>query len=717
MSFVVTFLVTFLNLVLGFIVYRKNPKSATHRLLSLITIIVASWTISNYFSLNSSTPFQSLFWVQMVMFLTSPLGPAIYLFSEAYPYSELKISEFKTILIFSVTAILAVLAVSPLMFSQVILTKGVHPVPGPGVALYGIVSLIFLILSFRTIILKYKRSKGLVKVQLQYLVFGIIITFTLQFITNFLFAVVLGFSNLVIFGPVLSLILIGLISYSIVKHRFLDIHLLVARTIAYSLLISFISVFYTLGFFIIGSLFTTAISKQGLWISTILALIVAFSFQSLRHQLEKFTDNIFYKNRYDPQLLLENIGRVMASNISLNELTGGILDKLSSEMKISMGTIILLKENRISWIKTTDHQTPPEYDEKEINQLVGFFGEENKIDHGRIILLEDLNEGDIKDIYRKYNFNLVLRLATKQQKLGFLVLGDKSSGDIYSNEDLMVLDILGPQIAVAIQNSLSYEEIRQFSNTLQEKVKAATSELQKANRKLKELDELKDEFVSVASHELRTPMTAIKSYLWMALYKSPKPFDPKTSEYLDIAIKSTDRLIKLVQDLLTVSRIEGKRLIFNLETVDICQLAVQIYKELKIKADENRIKLTFTKPKKPLMVSIDKTRIMEVMENLLGNALKFTPKGGQVNLSLVENENTVEIHIKDTGPGIAKEEQELLFQKFSRLENRPTSNTPGTGLGLYIAKQIIALHHGKIWVESKVGEGSTFVFSLPLVKK
>jgi len=716
MPLIVTIVTSFLNLLLGFVVYRKNPKSITNIFLAMITVIIACWTIANYFSLNSSTPIQSLFWVQLVMFTTAPLGPVIYLFLNAYPFTEMKISKNKAIFITSVTAILAVLSISPLTFSRVSFANGVHPVPGPGVIMWGIVSLVFLILGIKAILTKYRQSKGLVKLQLQYLILGVILSFTLQFITNFLFVVILNYSNFVIFGPSFSLIMIGFITYAIIRHRFLDIRLLVARTVAYTLLVAIISIFYTAGFFIIISFFTNNVTKQELWISTVLTLVVAFSFQSLRHLLEKYTDKIFYKDHYDPQVLLEILGRIMASYISLSELISNLLEQLLTGIKVSQGALLLLKNNHVSWVKTLGYKLVPEFDEKEINQLTNFINENTSVNKKEIILFEDLEEGMIKDIFRKNNFNLILPLTTKQEGLGLLILGEKSSGDLYSYEDLQVLEILGPQMAVAIQNSLSYEEIRQFSTVLQEEVKQATSKLQNANEKLKELDQLKDEFVSIASHELRTPMTAVKSYLWMALYKSTKPFDPKTSEYLDIALKSTDRLINLVQDLLTISRIEGNRLVFNLETLDISLLAKQAYKELRIKADENHQQLSFIPAKEQLLVTLDKTRIMETIENLLGNALKFTPAKGKINFSVSKVDNMAEVRIQDTGPGISKEEQELLFQKFSRLENRPTSNAPGTGLGLYIAKQIVSLHHGKIWVESKEGKGSTFIFSLPITK-
>ena len=249
-----------------------------------------------------------------------------------------------------------------------------------------------------------------------------------------------------------------------------------------------------------------------------------------------------------------------------------------------------------------------------------------------------------------------------------------------------------------------------------EKLEQLTSSLENANKRLLELDKLKDEFVSVASHELRTPMTAIKSYLWMALNKVPKPLDPNLQKYLDIAYASTDRLLKLVQDMLTVSRIEGKRLEIRKETIDIYPLTKQIYEELKISADEKKINFILEDPHNSFLVNVDKDRIREVIQNLIGNALKFTPAQGKITISFAKKGGMIETSVSDTGRGIAPEDVGKLFHKFERIDSAYSQNQAitGTGLGLYIAKQIVTLHNGNIWVNSKVGEGTTFVFSLPM---
>ena len=249
-------------------------------------------------------------------------------------------------------------------------------------------------------------------------------------------------------------------------------------------------------------------------------------------------------------------------------------------------------------------------------------------------------------------------------------------------------------------------------------MKRATERLRKANTKLKELDNLKDEFVSIASHELRTPMTAVKSYLWMAINQPGQTLKNQLKKYLEISYSSTERLIRLVNDMLMVSRIERNKIELKLETINVCDIVKMVYDELKISADEKHIdfKLLGCETNR-YNIKADKEKLREVFQNIVGNALKFTPEKGKITINLkMSGRNKVAIMTTDTGPGIPKEDLSKLFQKFSRIEYSYAkhSSMPGTGLGLYISKQIVGLHNGDITVESEVDVGTTFTVLLPI---
>lgn len=243
-----------------------------------------------------------------------------------------------------------------------------------------------------------------------------------------------------------------------------------------------------------------------------------------------------------------------------------------------------------------------------------------------------------------------------------------------------------------------------------------TKELESANARLRRLDKLKDEFVSLASHELRTPMSAIKSNLWMSLTGHGGPLTDKQRIYLQRSYDSTERLMRLVNDMLNVSRIDSGRISIDLQPVALTDLTQQVFDEVMPHAEELGVSLTMQPTSLPQVLA-DPDKIKEVLFNLIGNALKFTPKGGAVTVSFAHNGDMIETTIRDTGTGIEKADMPKLFEKFGFIAGSyiPDRSLQGTGLGLYICKSIVELHKGRIWVNSEGrNKGTQFIFSLPV---
>lgn len=254
-------------------------------------------------------------------------------------------------------------------------------------------------------------------------------------------------------------------------------------------------------------------------------------------------------------------------------------------------------------------------------------------------------------------------------------------------------------------------------------------ELQQAYIKLKELDEAKSEFVSIASHQLRTPLTAIKGYISMILEGSYGQLQETQEKPMQGVYQSNERLIRLVNDLLNISRIESGKMEMKWMERNIIELIESVVEEIKIKAQEKKLKLLFEKPEKPLpQVNLDEEKIRNVLLNILDNAIRYTKKGkvtvgAYAKKASPENKGdggngSVVIEVKDTGDGMTKEELSHLFESFSRGTAGTRMWTEGAGLGLYIAKQFMNLHKGRIWAESEGrGEGSTFFVELPVQYK
>jgi signal transduction histidine kinase len=256
------------------------------------------------------------------------------------------------------------------------------------------------------------------------------------------------------------------------------------------------------------------------------------------------------------------------------------------------------------------------------------------------------------------------------------------------------------------------DELLRLNNQLEEKSK----ELEKANRSLEEMDKRKTEFLNIVTHDLRTPLTSIRSYTDMLLMYKDKPDTLKRvyEEFLNIISKESIRLGKLIDDYLDLAKIESGLITFRQEPVDIKRViadtAVIYYGE----ATEKGIDLKCLLPEGIPTVTADDGKIKQVVSNLLSNAIKFTPQGGSVTASAVKNGANIKIEIKDTGPGIPAEYHEKIFDRFVQLETGKERVRKGTGLGLPIVKNIVEQHGGKVWVESEEGKGSRFIFTLPL---
>jgi len=244
--------------------------------------------------------------------------------------------------------------------------------------------------------------------------------------------------------------------------------------------------------------------------------------------------------------------------------------------------------------------------------------------------------------------------------------------------------------------------------------------LEALTKRLEELDRTKSEFVSIASHQLRTPLTAMKGYISMILEGSYGIPGTKQKKPLESIFESNERLIRLVNDLLNVSRIESGKIEMKWEQGRVEEIIKSVIEELRIKTEEKNAELVFEEPKSSLpLIRIDKEKIRNVVLNIIDNAIRYTSQGSitvnvKKQMSNVKTPNLL-ISVKDTGEGMTQEEIGKLFQTFSRGGAGMRFSTEGAGLGLYIAKKFVEMHKGRIWVESQgKGQGSTFFVELPV---
>ncbi|HEX6977160.1 MAG TPA: ATP-binding protein [Patescibacteria group bacterium] len=708
LALIVVSLTLLANLLIASIVFINNKKSASNLLLTALTIVSAGWTLFTYLALFSPEPDVRLFWVRTVMFVTTPFGAIIYLLALAFPEKDLKIEKAPLASIIISNVITAVLAITPFTFSGLINLPGgnFELFPGPAIILFGINLIFFMTAGFVEIIKKFKKSRGLRRKQTGYFLIGLILTFSLATLTNFIAVVVFKTVSLTYIGPPLTLFFLGFVAWAIVRHKLLDIRVLVARAILYSSLLIALVGGYVLLIYTFFSIIPLGINRDVLFIA--MAMVAAFSFNFIKTTLAKITDKLFFKDTYNTEELLSTLTHIMASEIHIKPLTTQLLKTLLDKMRVTAGAFIIAGTDGIKDIESFGVADESILNDKQFLKIL------NK--HDEMIVFEDLEEGETKEFLRNKKISVILPLKVKDSKMGLFVLMPKASGESWESKDLEVLEIFAPEVAVALQNAESYLEIQEFNRTLEKKVEERTEELRKSHEseleKARQLLKLKDEFVFIATHDLKTPVTAIDGFVELIQRRKEK-FSANTKSSFKAIVEASGRLKQLVNDLLEVARSDSGTIKVDVKPVNIVDLVKKVIKEVEPKAKAEKISIT-TKFDKSQMVLADEAKLSEVLENLISNAVKYNKKEGKIEVITIRNNSKLLTKVGDTGVGIPVSQQDKVFEKFFRAVQPGTENVTGTGLGLFVTRMLIEKMHGKISFESHEGKGTTFTFELPI---
>lgn len=259
------------------------------------------------------------------------------------------------------------------------------------------------------------------------------------------------------------------------------------------------------------------------------------------------------------------------------------------------------------------------------------------------------------------------------------------------------------------------EALRQARDHLEQQVAERTAELAQANQHLQELDRLKSLFIASMSHELRTPLNSIIGFTGMLLQEIPGPLNDKQQDYLTRVAGSGRHLLALISDVIDIAKLEAGKAQAYIEELDLGTLVREAADQIRPMAEKKGLRLTVETPE-DVVIASDRRRLLQCLLNYLSNAMKYTPRGGiTVRLTMPESAaGEAEIAVTDTGIGIAQADQARLFQQFSRIDSDITRRTPGTSLGLYLTRKLVAeMLGGRVSMSSRPGEGSTFRLHLP----
>ncbi len=704
-------LVLLVTIFISILVLLRNIKNSINISFAGIGASMVLWLITNILADFSSTVSGELFWSRTTLLGALFIASFLLLFSIYFPIEKPKINKiFKLVLFLPPLFFLPYLLSNSNLSVNIVDGNIAEMIPGQLYIYFQIYFILYSILALSMLLYKRYKSKGIVREQIKLMFFGV-------FLTAVIALSILGISLMLgkIVGssiiPSSLIFFLSFTAYAIVKHKMMDIRMVVARSVAYSILVFSMAAIYAGGVFGFERILfpgQNTLNLGQMAVRTTLAVLMAFSFQPLKRWITRITDKIFFKNQYDPEALLDTFAHTIGSTIVLIEMMYKILELLQREMKITRGVLVVLTDvGEIYNSQTIGYKEAIKLEEADIVKLA----------KDGILISDELEDSShYKKLLKKYNVSVSVPIKTNADTVGVLLLGEKQSGDMYSGSDHKIFEIIAPEMAVAITNAKSFEKIEKFNVTLRQEIKKATHELEKKNSQLRELDKAKDEFISMASHQLRTPLTAIKGYLSMLLEGDAGEIKVSQYDFVNEAFSGANRMVGLINDLLNVSRMETGRFFIEPVEIDMERVAGEEVKQLQNHAKEKKLKLSLVIKGKTPHVWADETKIRQVMMNFIDNAVYYTTEGS-ATITLEHDKENVIFKVTDTGIGVPKAQQANLFTKFYRADNARHVRPDGTGLGIYLAKRVMDDHGGELIFHSEEGKGSVFGFKLPIKSK
>lgn len=539
-------------------------------------------------------------------------------------------------------------------------------------------------------------------------------------VTNYVIPIVFGNHELSIFGGVAILAFMVSLAYLISNKGLLNIKAAVFRTlIAGMMTVAIVAALIMVGIllsFWLSELLDIEDDTGKMIVMTIVGAPIFLAFAPVRKRINSAIRHVVAVDYYETDEVIDRVNEIILAAESTRGLATRLNRLLAETFKLKFCELILFSKdfNRLLRFGLV-HNGVSEDEVKQLRELMG----ETKVasldnmvlnDNGFRALLMELGAEVVQavggDSERKNDTNTLTD--------GFILLGGKSSGASWSKRDLALVGIISHQIVIGLNNVVQIEGIKRFNVRLQEEVEAATKDLIQKNKLLEKQDEQKNEFMSIASHQLKTPLTSMRGNLSMLADGDYGEVSTTQRDVL-LGIESSAALMaSLVSEFLDVSRLQSGKFVIDKKMTDMLALLTAQVDLVKKLATDRKITVTLQVQGDVPNISLDGDKIAQVMMNFMDNAIYYSPEGSEINIFLSVVKKEVEFKVVDQGVGIPRDEQDKLFSKFYRAKAAQKVRPNGVGIGLFLAKKTIDGHGGKIIFESKEGKGSTFGFRLSI---
>lgn len=675
----------------GTIIYLKKQKHFIHQTFAIFCFALAFWAFGSFWPLVTNNSELSL-----LSFRILHVGAFFLAIANFHFVCAILGVARKNKLLIRGGYILSTLLL-PLISTKFFI-EGVAPKSGfafwvePGVLYHFwiVIWLAYFARAFHLLGTFYKKSEGVKKQQIKYIYLGEVVSFSalvINFLPAYNFSVPIYF-NILLAGQITAF------AYAILRFRYLDVQL---SLLGIAKKILSLAVSLGLGLGISYVVFFRREQLSVLMLFPIISLATYLSLSSF------FNSRLFYRLLGMKHIddLAKAVGDFYKKKLfyaNLSELLNSIHAIFIEKLEISAAKVVLLNSRNF----------------KLFASLSNYF---QKSDGDYLSLREFLPEGKEKELdkIRKLGMFCFPLWGDGGKLVGFFFLGHKPHQKNYTHKELQILKATAAHISLSLKISNYNADLQSEVAHKTKQLKVKSQELRCSYRKLQELDHAKDSFFAVTSHDLRTPMTIIKGYNDFLISEKFGRLNTKQRDFLGRIHSGSENILALINSILEISKLEAGRMEFNFAKTKLLPTLENIVKDFRVKCAEKSIELHFENPEElnPKIVT-DEDKIKRVTMNLLGNAFKFTPENGRIIIRLTREGKFLKFEIIDNGIGIAKKNQKIIFERFSQVQNYLQKGYQGTGLGLSIVKKVMKKLGGRVWVESKLGHGSNFIFTLPL---
>ena len=679
---------------IGLFVYLKDRKRLTNRTWGALCLSVGWWYFGRYMRLTSVSETDALFWCRF-LYIGAIFIPPLFLH---FSLSLLGIKKRKVfITAYLLSFIFFISNFTDLFIKNVTLKSSLYyPTPGILYPFYVIFFIGCVVLSSFELVKAYKKATGYNRNQIKYVFLASIIGFFSGITT---FPLVFNIKIPPIGAPFVSLYTI-IVAYAIVKYRLMDIDIIIKKGATYSFLVLFLLIPSLVLVIFAQKYFFDSISYPFLFIILALFVLATFIFPKLKPGAEKTIEQILFRGKYDYKKTLNDLSKAMISILDKETLLAKIINTTTEAMGVEKASILLIDEDKDYYTIQSSIQVAKVNEESfRLTRDDPFIiwlreKEETVVKEELERGLDKLNIPIMVTVIKRLNdmeSEVCIPLITRQRLIGLCNIGKKMNGDMFYHEDIDLLETLGNQAAVAIENAQLYDGL-----------KKSEAQMRRADR-LAALGTL----TAGLAHEIRNPLVAIKTFTQLL----PERFDDIEfrDHFLKVTSGEVDRICSLVNELLEFARPSEP----NFHEDDINDVAEKIILLVDNEARQKDIRIDREYGKEIPLIMIDKEQIKQVLLNLFLNAIEATSENGIITfetalISKSDSTDYIQMKIHDTGRGIPKDDLEYIFTPFF------TTKQQGSGLGLSISYKIVEDHMGYIEVESTVGNGSTFYVYLPL---